>query len=163
MARARVLLAQGRGPDAAQRAISAVSSFTSVGARYEVAAGQLLVGQAWSAAGRADAAIDVLERSVALAEACGAKRIREEGVRELRTLGRRIARNTPRSAGERALTGREAEIAELLSQGLTSRQIATALFLSKRTVETHVSHIYAKLGVTSRAALATAWASRNPP
>ncbi len=49
------------------------------------------------------------------------------------------------------LTGREREIAALIGQGKTNGEIATELVLSKRTVETHVSKILSKLGLTSRA------------
>jgi predicted ATPase/DNA-binding CsgD family transcriptional regulator/uncharacterized membrane protein YecN with MAPEG domain len=48
------------------------------------------------------------------------------------------------------LTEREREVAALIGQGKTNREIATELVLSKRTVETHVSHILSKLGLTSR-------------
>ncbi|MCJ7661803.1 MAG: helix-turn-helix transcriptional regulator, partial [Anaerolineales bacterium] len=48
------------------------------------------------------------------------------------------------------LTGREREVAALIGQGKTNGEIATELILSKRTVETHVSHILSKLGLTSR-------------
>jgi DNA-binding NarL/FixJ family response regulator len=49
------------------------------------------------------------------------------------------------------LTGREREIAALIGQGKTNSEIANELVLSKRTVETHASHILAKLGFSSRA------------
>ena len=49
------------------------------------------------------------------------------------------------------LTGREREVAALIGQGKTNGEIATELVLSKRTVETHVSNIFSKLGLTSRA------------
>ncbi|MPZ83812.1 MAG: LuxR family transcriptional regulator, partial [Actinophytocola sp.] len=54
------------------------------------------------------------------------------------------------------LTKREREIAVLVSQGLTSRQIAAAAHISERTAENHVQHILGKLGFTSRAQIA-AW------
>jgi non-specific serine/threonine protein kinase len=49
------------------------------------------------------------------------------------------------------LTRREREVAMLIGQGKTNGEIATELVLSKRTVETHVSKILSKLGMTSRA------------
>lgn len=54
------------------------------------------------------------------------------------------------------LTHREEEVAALISQGLSNRQIATGLFLSERTVETHVGSILRKLGVHNRTQV-TAW------
>jgi DNA-binding CsgD family transcriptional regulator len=53
-----------------------------------------------------------------------------------------------------ALTRSERKVAELVSEGLTSRQIAEALFVSPRTVDAHLSHIYRKLGIPTRAKLA---------
>ena len=53
------------------------------------------------------------------------------------------------------LTGRQREIADLAARGLSNREIAGHLVISKRTVDTHVSHIFRKLGVTSRAQLPT--------
>jgi predicted ATPase/DNA-binding CsgD family transcriptional regulator len=55
-----------------------------------------------------------------------------------------------------ALTSRELEIAGLVGEGLSNRQIAERLFISKRTVDAHIEHIYGKLGVTSRVQL-TSW------
>ncbi|WP_228714016.1 ATP-binding protein [Prauserella endophytica] len=58
------------------------------------------------------------------------------------------------------LTRREREIAALVSQGLTNRQIAAATHISERTAENHVQHILTKLGFTTRAQIA-AWAARH--
>jgi DNA-binding NarL/FixJ family response regulator len=55
------------------------------------------------------------------------------------------------------LSGREAEVLGLVASGHTNRAIASALGISERTVDRHVSNIFVKLGVTSRAA-ATAFA-----
>jgi non-specific serine/threonine protein kinase len=55
------------------------------------------------------------------------------------------------------LTRREAEVAVLVAGGLTNRQIAVRLYLSVRTVDVHVDHIFGKLGLSSRSQL-TAWA-----
>ena len=57
------------------------------------------------------------------------------------------------------LTRREREIAELISRGLTNRQIAARLFISERTVDTHVGRILAKLGCATRAQVAAIVAS----
>jgi predicted ATPase/DNA-binding CsgD family transcriptional regulator len=54
------------------------------------------------------------------------------------------------------LTFREAEIADLTATGMSNRQIAEHLFISKRTVDAHLDHIYAKLGISSRVELLNA-------
>jgi DNA-binding NarL/FixJ family response regulator len=58
------------------------------------------------------------------------------------------------------LSKREAEVARLVAAGRTSREIAEALVVSERTVTTHLDHIFAKLGVSSRTAVAI-FALRN--
>jgi DNA-binding CsgD family transcriptional regulator/tetratricopeptide (TPR) repeat protein len=68
------------------------------------------------------------------------------------------ARATPRHAG--SLSGREVEVLRLLAAGKTNRSIAQELFISEKTVARHVSNIFDKLRVSTRAA-ATAWAYRN--
>jgi DNA-binding NarL/FixJ family response regulator len=58
------------------------------------------------------------------------------------------------------LTAREREVAALVARGRSNREIAAALVLGERTIETHVSNILAKLGVNSRQAIA-AWAAER--
>jgi non-specific serine/threonine protein kinase len=60
------------------------------------------------------------------------------------------------------LTKREQEIASLVTEGLGNREIAERLVLSKRTVDAHIEHIFAKLGFSSRAQIAV-WFSRQSP
>jgi DNA-binding CsgD family transcriptional regulator len=70
---------------------------------------------------------------------------------------------SPRQAAKQAfagLTGREREVAALVAQGKSNREIATALVVSERTVTTHVGNILAKLGFTSRTQIA-AWATEK--
>ena len=57
---------------------------------------------------------------------------------------------------ELGLTGAELRVAELVAQGRTNREVAAMLFLSERTVESHLTHAYAKLGVRSRTELSRA-------
>jgi DNA-binding CsgD family transcriptional regulator len=51
------------------------------------------------------------------------------------------------------LTAREREIASFVAAGLSNRQIAERLFISRRTVDAHLEHIFGKLGITSRVML----------
>ena len=59
-------------------------------------------------------------------------------------------------AGSEGLTAREREITVLVARGLSNRDIAARLVISKRTVDAHVNHIFAKLGLSSRVQL-TIW------
>ena len=75
-----------------------------------------------------------------------------------------IAGGRPRRAaitGLDALTPSERRVAQLVAQGLTNRQIASQLFVSARTVATHLTHIYQKLGPVSRAELSTMLRDRS--
>jgi predicted ATPase/DNA-binding CsgD family transcriptional regulator len=63
--------------------------------------------------------------------------------------------------GWESLTPTEAKVVELISEGLTNRQIGERMFVSPQTVKTHLSHIFRKLGVTSRAELAAQSARRD--
>ncbi len=63
--------------------------------------------------------------------------------------------------GWRALTPMEAQVAALVSEGLTNVQVGERLFISRHTVDSHLRHIYAKLGVSNRAELATRVARRD--
>ena len=62
-----------------------------------------------------------------------------------------VAANKARPSRLDSLTPRELEVLRLLPHGLTNREIASRLFISPRTAQTHIQHIYAKLGVASRA------------
>jgi DNA-binding CsgD family transcriptional regulator len=61
--------------------------------------------------------------------------------------------------GRDALTPSERRVAVMAAEGLTSRDIAQALFVTTNTIDTHLAHAYAKLGISSRRQLAAALAS----
>lgn len=73
----------------------------------------------------------------------------------------RGARAERATTGWASLTKAERRVVDLVAEGLTSREIAERLFISARTVGTHLTHIFAKLGVSSRNELARRVAARN--
>jgi DNA-binding CsgD family transcriptional regulator len=92
------------------------------------------------------------------AEALGAIRYRDAAERELRRIGHRIHRRSQPTAaagpGIASLTRRELEIARRIVDRQTNRQIAEELFLSTKTVETHIRNSFGKLGADSRVEVA---------
>ncbi|HEY3109371.1 MAG TPA: helix-turn-helix transcriptional regulator, partial [Chloroflexota bacterium] len=96
------------------------------------------------------------------AEACEIAPARSAGPAPVEALPRRRDGQLHKSADPLAsdLTRREREVAALLAQGLTNRQIAERLVLTERTAETHVHNILSKLGLSSRAQIAV-WAVAN--
>jgi DNA-binding NarL/FixJ family response regulator len=116
----------------------------------------LTAGPAHGAADRADLARARLREATDIFHACGASALEAQAVRERRRLGVRVpAPAQPgRTAGTQGLSPRELQIAKLVTQGLTNQKIAAELYLSVRTVETHLSRVFTKLGVTSRAGVA---------
>jgi len=61
------------------------------------------------------------------------------------------------AAGAAGLTARETQVLRLIAGGASTREISERLFISAKTADNHIQHIYIKLGVTNRAA-ATRWA-----
>ncbi len=76
-------------------------------------------------------------------------------------LARRSGPRRRAAAGWAGLTRSEDQVARLAAAGLTNRQIGSRLFISPRTVQTHLSHVFAKLGVTSRRELSDHAAARS--
>jgi DNA-binding CsgD family transcriptional regulator len=84
---------------------------------------------------------------------CGAEVLAQRARDELLATGAQLRRE--RLTGPDSLTPSERRVAQLAAQGRSNPEIAQALFLTRRTVETHLTHAYLKLGISSRDALAT--------
>lgn len=118
------------------------------------------------AEGDAAAAETMLRHASAIAEETGAATERAHIDQLLRQLGVRTWRRGARQPGTgdpSALSDREREIANLIVGGASNPDIAGTLFLSRKTVERHVSNILAKLGVKNRAQLAARMATSDRP
>nr|MDQ3575568.1 LuxR C-terminal-related transcriptional regulator [Actinomycetota bacterium] len=129
-----------RGPRPLERALACEDAATALSRRS-----------------RTTEAIELLQQAVAIYQELGARRDLARVEAHLRSFGvhrglRRQRRDRP-SCGWESLTPTESEIVRLVSQGLTNREIGERLFISPRTVETHISHVFRKLGMASRSAL----------
>ncbi len=114
---------------------------------FEHARTLLALGATQRRAKRRAAARATLEQALGIFERLGAPLWAEKTRAELARIGGRAP-----SRGE--LTESERRVAALVAEGRTNREVAAALFLGERTVASHLSHIYAKLGVRSRTELA---------
>ena len=92
-----------------------------------------------------------LRRSVELFDVLGATAWSKRARQELRATGETVGPRTPEARDR--LTAQELQIAQLAAGGLSNREIGERLFLSHRTVGSHLYRIYPKLGVTARAQL----------
>src|SRR5205814_3571120 len=157
---AAVELDAGNPDPAAERALSSAAAADEVGAPVEAALSRTLAGRALAEAGERDRAATELQRAAREFEACGAVRYRDEAERELRKLGHRIHRRTQPGrtdgTGIESLTERELQVARLVVDRKTNSEIAADLFLSQKTVESHLRNIFRKIDVSSRVALARA-------
>jgi DNA-binding CsgD family transcriptional regulator/tetratricopeptide (TPR) repeat protein len=118
--------------------------------------GRVLVdlGAALRRLGRRTAAREHLREGLALARASGARPLAEHAEAELRVAGAR--RPTSAVSGADALTASERRVAGLAVTGLSNKEIAASLFVTRKTVEVHLSACYRKLGIRSRDELADA-------
>lgn len=111
-----------------------------------------------AAAGRGSAAVAHLEEAARLTAACGASRDRErieDRLRSLRAQPAKAAHRVPAAvSGWDSLTQSELRVVHLVAAGLTNRAVADELYLSVHTVNTHLRHVFTKLGIGSRVELA---------
>ncbi|HZE05303.1 MAG TPA: LuxR C-terminal-related transcriptional regulator, partial [Solirubrobacteraceae bacterium] len=107
---------------------------------------------------RADAR-EPLERGLALAHRCGARALSRRASTELRTMG--VRPRTQLRTGPDELTASERRVCELAADGLSNPDIAQALFVTRKTVETHLGRAYRKLNISGRSGLAATLPGRG--
>lgn len=145
VARARVLLADGEPLEASTALREAIGRWQDLDVPYEIATAKTILAQALREAGDATGARETFAAARALFDQIGA-RLDAAGIAE--------DRSPRKSAG---LTEREVEVLQLVAAGHSNKDIAAELHLSIKTVSRHLSNIFTKIGVSSRAA-ATAFA-----
>lgn len=102
-------------------------------------------------AGRRASCQDPLRQGLELAERFGALALSQQARQELKAAGARPRRSA--LSGLDSLTPSELRVAELAGQGLTNREIAQHLFVTTKSVEFHLHHVFAKLNISSRTQL----------
>ena len=148
IARSRGLVeaAQGNVEQAMTALDDAVAEHEAVGDPFGRARALLALGVVKRRARQKRPAREAIEAALEAFEALGAAGWAEKARAELGRIGGRT-----RAEG---LTAAEQRVAALVAEGQTNREVAAALFLAERTVASHLSHVYAKLGVRSRTELA---------
>ncbi|MER0477756.1 AAA family ATPase [Streptomyces sp. Edi2] len=139
-----------QGLDLAQKAVGLLRGGP---AGPELVAALLALGRQLTASGESSRARDILREAAGIAERLGAIRLRDLAEEALRASG---ARRPATRTGAASLTDSERRIAELAAGGRTNAEIAELLHLARRTVETHLTHSYRKLGIRRRSALSQA-------
>lgn len=143
---------------AIDRALASADAAHHAGAPIESALSRMLAGRALAHAGQGGQAVEELRCAAAAFDACGAFRYRDGAERELGKLGHRPHRRTRAGksdgAGIDSLTERELQVARLVLNRKHNFEIAAELFLSQKTVETHLRNIFRKVGVSTRVELA---------
>ena len=152
----RVAAAAGR-PAAVEHLERALEAFCRLEMPLEAGRTHLLLAEALSESAP-DEAIGEARAAAAAFDALGAARFSDAARARLRTLGVRAAPSGPRSLA--LLTRRELEILELLAGGMSNREMAERLYLTRKTIEHHVHNVLVKLELRNRAE-AAAFAVRH--
>jgi DNA-binding CsgD family transcriptional regulator len=132
----------------------AVSMLAGSPAHLEHARALVELGGAMRRAGKRTASREPLRAGLDIAIGGGAARLAARAREELASSGARLRRE--RATGRDALTPSELRVARLAAEGLTNNEVAQALFVTPKTIDTHLGHVYTKLGISSRRALAAA-------
>jgi DNA-binding CsgD family transcriptional regulator len=137
-----------RGPAAIELLREAVTVLEQSVSRLEHARALIDLGAALRRAGTRLEARERLHAGLDAARRCGARALVSRARSELQAAGGRL-RAEPQDAAVR-LTPSELRVVQLAASGRTNREVAQALFVSLRTVETHLTHVYQKLDLSSR-------------
>ncbi|MGB2874277.1 MAG: LuxR C-terminal-related transcriptional regulator, partial [Gaiellaceae bacterium] len=146
--RCRALVQLASGQDEAAALEQAADDYGELGLRFDRGRTLLLLGRAQRRGKRWAAARKALEQAAEAFEEIGSSGWAEDARSELG----RIAARRPQQEGQ--LTPSEQRVAELAVEGLSNKEIAQNLVVSVHTVEAHLTHAYAKLGIRSRGQLA---------
>jgi DNA-binding CsgD family transcriptional regulator len=119
--------------------------------RFELGRTQLAFGEYLRRRKRRAEARVQLRAAVTGFEEVGAAVWAERGRTELQATGERVRRRDPSTLD--VLTPQELQVARLVATGLTNREVAQRLFLSPKTIDTHLGHVFRKTGVRTRAEL----------
>lgn len=139
---------------AVERLGHAVTLLDASPLRLERARALLELGAALRRSGRRADARARLQAAIQIAVECGAQPVVTAALEELRVLGARPRRLA--FSGVDALTASEQRVAQLAAAGATNREIAERLFITAKTVDSHLTRAYRKLGIGSRHELAGA-------
>jgi DNA-binding CsgD family transcriptional regulator len=131
-----------------QHMLHAVELLEQSPRRLDRARALIELGAALRRANSRSQARNRLQAGMELAHRCGAVPLAERALDELRATGARPRKLT--FTGVRSLTAQERRVADLAASGMGNREIAQNLFVTRRTVETHLGHVYQKLGLSSR-------------
>lgn len=162
LAQAWFAIAAGRAPDGEKAARDAADLLAGTAFGCLRARALVALARTTEESGRAGG-VDCLAEAAALFEASGALWRRDRALDTLRSKGSAGRRAADAALGPIGVTAREWEVANLAAQRLTAQEIADRLFISRRTVETHLAHVYAKLSVTSKTELAARLAELGRP
>jgi DNA-binding CsgD family transcriptional regulator len=155
-ARAAVALAEGNARGALEPARHAFSVWHQLGAPYLAARLRVLLGRACAALGDVEGARLELEAAQEVFDRLGARR----DLDAVMAINPSVPTDHSADAGRFGLTERELQVLRLIAGGKTNKAIARELSLSEKTVDRHVSNIFTKVNVASRAS-ATAFAYQH--
>jgi ATP/maltotriose-dependent transcriptional regulator MalT len=152
-AAALLLTFKHRSPDSAARLMAAAEELEAIPFPFHAARLRRSASSVFEAGGDTEGAVRELRRAHDVFARLGAESELRETRSQLRSLGVRLPPRTS-TEGAGALTGRELEIARAVARRLSNKEIGSKLGISARTVSTHLSHMFEKLDVDSRGALA---------